>query len=57
MSYEPERRRFAIGQEMGGVGRWTRLVLGLLDSSTSSPQWRRPDCLLRWSVNWQVGRS
>ena len=30
MSYEAERRSFAIGQEVGGVGRWTRLVLGLL---------------------------
>jgi Family of unknown function (DUF6410) len=30
MSYEPENRSFAIGREIGGVGRWTRLALGLL---------------------------
>lgn len=30
MSYEPERRGFAIGQEVGRVGSLTRLVLGLL---------------------------
>jgi hypothetical protein len=30
MSYGPERRGFAIGQEVGRVGSLTRLVLGLL---------------------------
>ncbi len=30
MSYEPERRGFAISQEVGRVGSLTRLVLGLL---------------------------
>src|SRR2546421_12614027 len=30
MSFKTENRGFAVGQEIGRCGRWTRLVLGLL---------------------------
>jgi hypothetical protein len=30
MSLQTEHRSFTIGREVGGCGRWTRLVLGLL---------------------------